>query len=199
MKADTWKVKSAAVLAAAVMAVPVIMPVVGYAYDNITNEVIQINDFLDRGLYLEAMQNCVQTKAWHYLSPEDIEILEELYNDAQGAYNNYLKYGTMYLYEGTWTCTPPGESAPLIELQISNASNNSVHAYATRIRGKGVEYYIGTAYRENPEWYQSGGSIAYTAYGTSEYAIYHLYFKGSYIALDIEHAGGEYETYYFYR
>ena len=194
MKKIKQKAAAAAVMAG--LAAQVLMPAPALAYDNITNEVIQIMGFIDQGLYLEAMQNCEQTKAWHYLSPEDIDLLEEMYNDASGAYNNYLTYGIMYTYNGTWTCTPPGESMPLMELYISDANMSYVNAYATRIRGKSLDYYIGTAYAAQGSYNSIGSTYAYN--GNTQTVEYRLYFGQGYIAMTVKGTGYE-DTYYFYR
>jgi hypothetical protein len=61
-----------------------------WIYDNITAEVIQIKSFISKGLYLEAIRDCKQTKAWHKLSQEDINLLNSLQNEAANKYQSYL-------------------------------------------------------------------------------------------------------------
>lgn len=60
-------------------------------YDDITANVNQINDYINNGMYLEAMQECENAKKYHNLSDADIEIVNNLYNTAQSKYNEYLQ------------------------------------------------------------------------------------------------------------
>lgn len=61
------------------------------SYDNITVEVNQIRSFIAQGLYAEAMQECERTKTCHNLSGDDISLLNDLYNQANANYQDYLK------------------------------------------------------------------------------------------------------------
>ncbi len=59
-------------------------------YYDATNEVNQIRDFISSGLYLEAIQICEETLAWHDLSESDKSLINGLKNDAESRYNTYL-------------------------------------------------------------------------------------------------------------
>ena len=70
--------------------------VFGMNYDDISANINQINEMISQGLYLEAIQECNQTKAWHNLSQGDIDLLDKLKNDAEWEYNEYQKYAAKY-------------------------------------------------------------------------------------------------------
>lgn len=63
---------------------------ISQSYDNITNEVIQIQSYIDSGMYLEAMQLCNSTKFGRKISPEDEALLSKLHREAEAKYQNYL-------------------------------------------------------------------------------------------------------------
>lgn len=65
-------------------------------YDNIYANIIQIKDMISRGLYLEAIRECDQTRAWHYLSAEDIHVLDHLRYTAEYRYYEYLSKVAIY-------------------------------------------------------------------------------------------------------
>ena len=69
-------------------------------YDNVNAEIRQIRSFISRGLYIEAMNMCEQTKDWHYLSHTDAATVQDLYNDAFDKYQIYLRnyYTPDYIY-----------------------------------------------------------------------------------------------------
>ena len=58
-------------------------------YDDISANVEQINNFINSGMYLEAMQECENTKKNHSISDADISMIDGLYNSAQAKYNEY--------------------------------------------------------------------------------------------------------------
>ncbi len=62
------------------------------SYDNILANVNQINEFISSGMYIEAMQECENTKNNYNLSEADINIINDLYSTAQSKYNEYLQY-----------------------------------------------------------------------------------------------------------
>lgn len=102
------------------------------SYYDATNEVNQIKSFIRRGLYLEAMENCQQTLAWHNLSDEDIQIINSLYDEANSKYAEYIEYEE----ELNRTIIVTNE-AGLSREAINNARNNlgipkslSVKAYS---------------------------------------------------------------------
>jgi len=68
-----------------------IKPTTPIVYDDLSANVNQINDMISKGLYIEAMQECEQTIAWHVCSPDDIELLNSLKASANEKYNAYLK------------------------------------------------------------------------------------------------------------
>lgn len=68
-----------------------------YGYDDITAEVNQIRGYIDSGLYLEAMRDSQQTKAWHRLSEDDIYLMDSYYNEALTKYNEYVESVTITL------------------------------------------------------------------------------------------------------
>lgn len=67
----------------------VITPVI--SYENILPNIQQINDFINNGMYIEAMQECENAKAWHVISPEDTNIIDSLYNVAKSKYESYME------------------------------------------------------------------------------------------------------------
>lgn len=86
------------------------MVVFGVDYDDITANINQINEMISQELYLEAIQECNQTKAWHNLSQGDIELLDKLKNDAEWEYNEYQKHAAKYKsgfpsYQATYRVT----------------------------------------------------------------------------------------------
>ena len=58
------------------------------SYLDISANVAQINEFIDNGMYLEAMQECENAKVYN-ISDDDRNILSELYNTAQSKYDDY--------------------------------------------------------------------------------------------------------------
>ena len=59
-------------------------------YDDVSANINQINDMISKGMYLEAIQDCEQTIAWHNCSPEDENTLNSLKSSAETKYNSYL-------------------------------------------------------------------------------------------------------------
>lgn len=76
-----------------------------FVYENITEEINQIKNYIDTGCYIEAIQDCERTLAWHYLSPDDINLLNNYKIDAQNRYNEYLKEINKYkwYYYNYWS------------------------------------------------------------------------------------------------
>lgn len=62
----------------------------GSVYENITNEVLQIQSYMNNKMYLEAIQLCENTKYYRYLSYEDKALLDQYIYNAKSAYSNYL-------------------------------------------------------------------------------------------------------------
>lgn len=60
------------------------------SYANIANEVNRINSYISRGLYLEAISLCNSTLSNYTLSPDDINLLNNLKNSSESRYNAYL-------------------------------------------------------------------------------------------------------------
>jgi hypothetical protein len=84
-----------------------------YVYDDITAEVNQIRGYIDSGLYLEAMRDSQQTKAWHRLSEADIQLMDSYYNEALTKYNEYVEslsitlgYGAPIQYGKSYFISP---------------------------------------------------------------------------------------------
>ncbi len=59
-------------------------------YDVLTDNINQINDMINKGMYLEAIQECEQTIAWHNCSPDDQNTLNTLKKSANEKYNEFL-------------------------------------------------------------------------------------------------------------
>ena len=68
-----------------------VIPSTPVSYDDLTININQINDMINRGLYLEAVHECEQTEAWHNCSPNDKTVLESLKALANEKYNAYLR------------------------------------------------------------------------------------------------------------
>lgn len=60
------------------------------SYEDISANINQIRDFINSGLYLEAVKECEQTAAWHMLSAADISLLDSLKTEAQNRYDEYV-------------------------------------------------------------------------------------------------------------
>ena len=75
-------------LAASMLSIPVSVHADGYY--NAIAEVNQIRDFMNRGMYLEAIRDSRNTIAWHNLSPDDISLLNGYIYEAETSYNDYL-------------------------------------------------------------------------------------------------------------
>lgn len=64
------------------------------AFENLTDQVRQINAYINDGLYIEAIQYCEQTLYNHYASPGDILLINSLKETAIISYNAFLEqYG----------------------------------------------------------------------------------------------------------
>ena len=61
-------------------------------YDDISDILSQIEEYISSGLYLEAMQLCENTENTRKLSSEDIVILDNAYKLSNGKYQDYLDY-----------------------------------------------------------------------------------------------------------
>ena len=62
----------------------------GSVYENITNEVLQVQSYMNNKMYLEAIQLCENTKYYRYISYEDKALLDQYIYNAKTAYSNYL-------------------------------------------------------------------------------------------------------------
>nr|QGT51092.1 hypothetical protein Firmicute1046_1680 [uncultured Firmicutes bacterium] len=85
-------------MSTAIMMTITVVSVTASGYDNIYENVCQINSFITDGMYLEAIAECDQTKAWHNLSQTDIGILDSLRTQAQEKYDNYI-YSLTAVYD----------------------------------------------------------------------------------------------------
>ena len=65
-------------------------------YDNVLPQVEQIKLYIEKGLYLEAIDLCNSTAKAYNLSPEDISIIKNLKIDAVSEYNTYLESSKYY-------------------------------------------------------------------------------------------------------
>lgn len=66
------------------------MYLAGFTYENVYDEIMQIINYINDGLYLEAIDDCQKTLAWHNLSPKDEENIKWLLEFAKIEYSNYL-------------------------------------------------------------------------------------------------------------
>lgn len=75
------------------------LPVISHAdedYYNAINEYNQIWNYINNGLYLEAIRDSQRTMDWHYLSPDDIQIFTGFMNEAKYKYEMYTSGETTY-------------------------------------------------------------------------------------------------------
>lgn len=106
-------------------------------YDNIEAEINQIKNFISRGLYLEAIQVCEETLAWHELSYSDKSILAQLKWDAKEAYNEYL--------ESMDTSTSDVNNPEDYKSKVYNAYYGKLKEYSLKPETFGLsyrEYYV---------------------------------------------------------
>ncbi len=61
------------------------------SYEDATILVKQAKDFINKGMYLEAVTECDNAIYWHYLSPDDVALFKELKATAQSKYDSYLE------------------------------------------------------------------------------------------------------------
>ena len=59
-------------------------------YDDVSEQTIQIQQFINQKMYIEARDLCNKTKTEKALSPADAMLVEELLENAQSSYNSYL-------------------------------------------------------------------------------------------------------------
>ena len=101
-------------------------------------------------------------------------------------------------YVGSYTCTPTGESRPLIGLDINEANGDYIVANAYRLRGKGYEYTIGKANMTSAYTAETYGSFGLEGRTVSKK--YKFSLRGSYIIMNIYDTSGNLEdSYTFYK
>ena len=101
-------------------------------------------------------------------------------------------------YIGTYTCTPSGESRPLIGLDITEANSDYIVASAYRLRGKGYEYTIGKANMTSEYTAETNGSFGFEGKSVSKKYVFSL--NGSYVVMNVYNTSGSLEdSYTFYK
>lgn len=88
------------------------------SYYNAAAEVNQIRSNINRGLYYEAIRDCENTIAWHELSPEDINIINDLKVTANTKLTGYLQSSN----KDDWSEAYTGRSAEA-EAAINDITN----------------------------------------------------------------------------
>ena len=68
-----------------------VIPSAPIVYDDLSDNINQINNMINKGLYLEAIRESEQTIAMHNCSPDDKATLNSLKKLANEKYNEYLK------------------------------------------------------------------------------------------------------------
>lgn len=63
-----------------------------FTYENVYDEIMQIINYINDGLYLEAADECLRLENEHSLSPDDTEAIDWLCMIASDAYSEYLIY-----------------------------------------------------------------------------------------------------------
>lgn len=63
-----------------------------FTYENVYDEILQIINYINDGLYIEATDECLKLEKEHNLSPEDAETVDWLCMIASDAYSEYLIY-----------------------------------------------------------------------------------------------------------
>ncbi len=138
---------------------------VASGYYNCIREVDQIKYFIRIGLYLEAIQVCEETLAWHPLSEADISLLNWLKSEAANRYNDYLN--SIYI--------TPERAIELIKDEEYKKYNGDVYKFKMRYTcyDKGDYYLVcatATAYADGADKYRvykSGGRIEFIGSGSS--------------------------------
>lgn len=69
---------------------PTPIPTPAPVYDDATKPINDIKSYISKGLYIEAMELCDSTVANYNLSPEDKNIISNLYDTAKTRYDDYL-------------------------------------------------------------------------------------------------------------
>lgn len=71
-----------------------------YATSDVSWQIRQIRSYISRGLYIEAMNLCEQTRSKYTISREDTNTIQDLYNEAADKYQIYLRnyYTPDYIY-----------------------------------------------------------------------------------------------------
>lgn len=123
---------------------PVEIAVETPVYDDISVNIKQINNMINSGKYLEAIEECERTQSWHILSPEDIDLLNSLKNKAQSKYDEYLQQQRGSYYPGT--NVPDYTSVTGISLkEYTEGDNGGIYVYPNTKSGEYSEMvdYIG--------------------------------------------------------
>lgn len=105
------------------------------SYYDATKEIEQINSFIEQGLYLEAIECCQQTLAWHKLSIYDISLLKGLKTSSEEKYENYKILSLKKILNGQWY---NGEQEWATRYGFTFSNDNTVKYEGYRI------YYNGT-------------------------------------------------------
>ena len=113
----------------------------GSVYENITNEVLQIQSYMNNKMYLEAIQLCENTKYYRYLSYEDKALLDQYIYNAKSAYSNYLnnekQTKTTQHYIADWCLgykffeaySPQYHNENYVEVYSDDNSSISIYSY----------------------------------------------------------------------
>lgn len=73
------------------------------SYYNAITEVNQIRNKINQGLYYEAITDCENTIAWHDLSPEDVDLINDLKTTANIKLTGYLQSSSKDDWSGAYS------------------------------------------------------------------------------------------------
>ena len=109
--------------------------IIEVSYYDATREIEQISSFIEQGLYLEAIECCEQTLAWHELSFYDISLLKGLKVSSEERYNNYKMFLFKKVLNGQWY---NGEQEWASRYGFTFSDNNTVKYEGYRIHYNGT-------------------------------------------------------------
>lgn len=138
------------------------------SYDDVTNEITQINNYIDNGLYLEAVNLCDIVKATFNLSDEDKNLVDNLKTTAQTKYNTYINETQKNNYYSNTNIQTYTSVTGYDCIQSHDSDNTVIYTYPYDIDGVSmyIDYLINNGWQL---WDEKTSDDSYTLYYSKSY------------------------------
>ena len=147
-------------------------------YENVEEEITQIEKYVSEGLYLEAMDLCSKTLLRENLAPKDIEYINEQHSKAAYYYDYYITQEKVKeAITGKWTSIAEEDKDDFVmrehalDIEFKADGTFTMKTWRTKASGK-YDVVAGRVYASYSVYYNYAGSQEYVFDGEGESVFY---------------------------